>query len=96
MRERTGAPVIWTRGKYERSEEHRSGSRGAHRPQLKETLAALLLELPTDDLARIAEAVPAAAVAGTRYAEPQMRMLDGERRIGRGHRPRVPRDRNFR
>ena len=49
------------------------------RAQLKETLAALDLALSPADLARIAEAVPASAVAGTRYAAPQMHALDSER-----------------
>ena len=49
------------------------------RAQLRETLAALDLRLSADDLGRIAAAVPASAVAGTRYAEPQMRTLDSER-----------------
>jgi len=40
---------------------------------------ALQVELSPADLARIEEAVPASAVAGTRYGEPQMRMLDSER-----------------
>ena len=49
------------------------------RKQLREALSALDLTLSAADLARIAEAVPASAVAGTRYAEPQMRALDSER-----------------
>ena len=49
------------------------------RAQLRETLAALDLTLSVDELTRIAEAVPAAAVAGTRYAPAQMKTLDSER-----------------
>ncbi len=49
------------------------------RVQLKETLSALEVTLSADELARIAEGVPATAVAGTRYPEPQMRALDSER-----------------
>jgi len=49
------------------------------RKQLREALGALDLTLSAADLARIAEAVPASAVSGTRYAEPQMRTLDSER-----------------
>lgn len=49
------------------------------RAQLKETLGALDVTLSAEDLTRIAEAVPAAAVAGTRYAGAQMKMLDSER-----------------
>ena len=48
------------------------------RTQLTESLGALAVTLTTDDLTRIESAVPAAAVAGTRYGEPQMRMLDSE------------------
>ena len=63
-------------------------SRGPHivpvmgartRAQLRETLAAVDLVLFPADLAQIEEAVPATAVAGERYAAPQMRMLDSER-----------------
>ncbi|HET9208848.1 MAG TPA: aldo/keto reductase [Thermoanaerobaculia bacterium] len=49
------------------------------RAQLTESLGALGIGLSPEDLARIEEAVPAAAVAGTRYDEHQMRMLDSER-----------------
>jgi aryl-alcohol dehydrogenase-like predicted oxidoreductase len=50
------------------------------RKQLEESLGALQVHLSPEDLARIEEAVPASAVAGTRYGEEQMRMLDSERR----------------
>jgi len=49
------------------------------RVQLAESLAALHVELSPADLARIEEAVPTSAVAGTRYDEHQMQMLDSER-----------------
>jgi aryl-alcohol dehydrogenase-like predicted oxidoreductase len=49
------------------------------RKQLLDSLASLQLTLTKDDLARIAEAIPADAVAGTRYNEQQMQMLDSER-----------------
>jgi aryl-alcohol dehydrogenase-like predicted oxidoreductase len=49
------------------------------RTQLEESLGALRVELSPDELARIEEAVPASAVAGTRYDEHQMRALDSER-----------------
>jgi aryl-alcohol dehydrogenase-like predicted oxidoreductase len=49
------------------------------RTQLEESLGALKVELSPADLARIEEAVPASAVAGTRYDPLQMRMLDSER-----------------
>ncbi|HXO22851.1 MAG TPA: aldo/keto reductase [Thermoanaerobaculia bacterium] len=50
------------------------------RKQLAESLGALDVDLSPADLARIEEAVPAAAVAGTRYDERQMRILDSERK----------------
>jgi aryl-alcohol dehydrogenase-like predicted oxidoreductase len=49
------------------------------RAQLTESLGALAVSLSGDELRRIEDAVPAEAVAGTRYAEAQMRMLDSER-----------------
>jgi aryl-alcohol dehydrogenase-like predicted oxidoreductase len=48
------------------------------RAQLSESLGALEIRLSPDDVARIEEAVPASAVAGTRYDEHQMRVLDSE------------------
>jgi pyridoxine 4-dehydrogenase len=49
------------------------------RTQLAESLKALELKLSPEDLAQIERAVPAGAVAGTRYAEEQMRWLDSEK-----------------
>jgi aryl-alcohol dehydrogenase-like predicted oxidoreductase len=49
------------------------------RAQLTESLGALQVTLTSADVARIEEAVPAAAVAGSRYDERQMRILDSER-----------------
>jgi len=49
------------------------------RTQLQESLGALDLALSPEELARLEAAVPAAAVAGTRYHEKQMRDLDSER-----------------
>lgn len=49
------------------------------RAQILEALGALELSLSPADLARIEGAVPAAAVAGTRYDAHQMRILDSER-----------------
>ena len=49
------------------------------RAQLAESMGALQVTLTPADLARIEEAVPAAAVAGSRYDERQMRILDSER-----------------
>lgn len=50
------------------------------RMQLQEALGALKLKLSTDDLARIERAVPPEAVAGTRYDERLMKLLDSERK----------------
>ncbi len=53
---------------------------GARTPaQLAESLAALPIVLSPAELARIEAAIPASAVAGDRYAPPQMQMLDSER-----------------
>ena len=49
------------------------------RKQLSESLAALQVKLSASELARIEENIPASAIAGTRYDEHQMRMLDSER-----------------
>jgi aryl-alcohol dehydrogenase-like predicted oxidoreductase len=49
------------------------------RAQLAESLGALRVTLTPADVARIEDAVPASAVAGTRYDEHQMRALDSER-----------------
>ena len=50
------------------------------RAQLEESLGALSIQLTDDELREIEQAVPADAVAGTRYDEHQMRILDSERR----------------
>jgi aryl-alcohol dehydrogenase-like predicted oxidoreductase len=49
------------------------------RDRLAEAVAALDLELTEDDLAAIERAAPPGAVAGDRYDERQMAMLDSER-----------------
>ncbi len=49
------------------------------RKQLEESLGALDVQLTDADLQQIADAVPADAVAGTRYDEQQMRNLDSEK-----------------
>jgi aryl-alcohol dehydrogenase-like predicted oxidoreductase len=49
------------------------------RAQLSESLGVLQLKLSPADIARVEEAIPASAIAGTRYDEHQMRMLDSER-----------------
>jgi aryl-alcohol dehydrogenase-like predicted oxidoreductase len=49
------------------------------RAQLEESLAAARIVLTAAELEEIERAIPADAVAGTRYDEHQMRMLDSER-----------------
>ncbi|HEX7624180.1 MAG TPA: aldo/keto reductase [Anaeromyxobacteraceae bacterium] len=49
------------------------------REQLRESLAALVVKLSPDELARIEAAVPPEAVQGTRYDAHSMKMLDSER-----------------
>jgi aryl-alcohol dehydrogenase-like predicted oxidoreductase len=49
------------------------------RKQLDESLGALTIRLTPEEIGGLEEAIPASAVAGTRYAEQQMRMLDSER-----------------
>jgi aryl-alcohol dehydrogenase-like predicted oxidoreductase len=49
------------------------------RNQLAESLGALNVKLSADDLTAVEAAVPADAVAGTRYGEDQMRVLDSEK-----------------
>jgi len=49
------------------------------RKQLAESLAALKAKLSAAELARLEETIPPSAIAGTRYDERQMRMLDSER-----------------
>ncbi|MET7509016.1 aldo/keto reductase [Streptomyces albidoflavus] len=53
---------------------------GARRPErVAEALPAAELHLTEEELAAIEEAVPASAVAGARYAAPQLAQLDSER-----------------
>ena len=49
------------------------------RSQLSESLASVQIHLSPEDLAHIEDAIPASAIAGTRYDEGQMKMLDSER-----------------
>jgi aryl-alcohol dehydrogenase-like predicted oxidoreductase len=49
------------------------------RDRLHEALGALDVELTADDLERIEAAIPPNAAVGSRYAEPQMALLDSER-----------------
>ena len=50
------------------------------RTQLSDTLGALRIDLSSAELARIEDAIPASAVAGTRYDARQMQVLDSERK----------------
>ena len=52
------------------------------RVQLSESLGAVRVELSSAELARIEKAIPASSVAGPRYDEHQMKMLDSERGTG--------------
>jgi hypothetical protein len=54
------------------------------RKQLSESLAALQVRLAAADLAHMEERIPPSAIAGMRYDERQMRMLDSERQRRRG------------
>jgi aryl-alcohol dehydrogenase-like predicted oxidoreductase len=49
------------------------------RTQLEETLGALDIKLSPSDLAELEASVPAAQIAGTRYDERQMQVLDSEK-----------------
>ena len=49
------------------------------RAQLSETLGALSIQLSSTEIADLEAALPASAVAGTRYDEHQMHVLDSER-----------------
>jgi aryl-alcohol dehydrogenase-like predicted oxidoreductase len=49
------------------------------RSQLSESLKSLEVQLSPEDLAKLEQTVPAESVAGTRYDEHQMRILDSER-----------------
>jgi aryl-alcohol dehydrogenase-like predicted oxidoreductase len=49
------------------------------RDRLTESLGALDINLDSEDLAAIEEAIPAGAAAGDRYPEAQMSHLDSER-----------------
>jgi aryl-alcohol dehydrogenase-like predicted oxidoreductase len=49
------------------------------RAQLDEALGAMAIQLTDDEMKQLERAVPAEAVAGTRYDEHQMKVLDSER-----------------
>ena len=48
------------------------------RKQLEESLGALNVRLTPEEIARVEQAIPTSEVAGTRYDEHQMKMLDSE------------------
>jgi aryl-alcohol dehydrogenase-like predicted oxidoreductase len=48
------------------------------RQQLQEAIGAIAVKLSPEDVARVEESIPASEVAGTRYDERQMKMLDSE------------------
>jgi len=48
--------------------------------QVEEALSAAQIQLSNEDVRRLEQAIPPDAVAGARYAEPLMRMLDSEKR----------------
>lgn len=48
------------------------------RTQFQELLAAVEVVLSTEELTRIEAAIPGSEIAGTRYNEHQMKMLDSE------------------
>ena len=58
---------------------HTLNSTFMERPELRERNGGMCLRLSPEELLRLEEAVPASAVAGTRYDEHQMRALDSER-----------------
>ncbi len=49
------------------------------RTQLAENLAALDVKLTPEEISAIEAAIPPSAVAGTRYEEQQMKVLDSEK-----------------
>ena len=49
------------------------------RTQLAESLAALDLKFTPEEISAIEAAIPPSAIAGTRYEEQQMRVLDSEK-----------------
>jgi hypothetical protein len=57
----------------------RASYRGAHTDAADRIIGRAPVMLTPAELARIEAAVPAAAVAGSRYDEHQMRILDSER-----------------
>jgi aryl-alcohol dehydrogenase-like predicted oxidoreductase len=71
--------VAWVRAKGAEHGVTSVPTMGArNRTQLADALAGLEVTLTPADMAAIEAAVPAGAVAGTRYAAPQMATLDSE------------------
>jgi aryl-alcohol dehydrogenase-like predicted oxidoreductase len=72
--------IAWVAAKQRAQGPHTVPLIGARtRRQLEESLGALAISLTPAELARIEEAVPAAAVVGARYQEHLMQHLDSER-----------------
>ena len=72
-------PPSWRSPGWPPRRGHHPADRTKRRDRLAEALKALDLTLSADDLAAVEAAVPAAAVAGDRYAPAQMATLDTER-----------------
>ena len=72
--------IAWVRAKAASQNVTIIPTIGARKPsQLADALAALEVTLSPDEVATLEAAVPASAVAGSRYAAPQMATLDSER-----------------
>ncbi|HEY8080114.1 MAG TPA: aldo/keto reductase [Labilithrix sp.] len=72
--------IAWVRAKGDAQGVTIIPTMGARtRTQLREALASVEVKLDASEVAALEAAVPASAVAGTRYAEAQMKGLDSER-----------------
>lgn len=72
--------IAWVRAKSTHAQAPLVPTLGARtREQLSEALGALKIQLTVAEVAELEGAVPASAVAGTRYAAPLMQHLDSER-----------------
>jgi aryl-alcohol dehydrogenase-like predicted oxidoreductase len=72
--------IAWVRAKGDAQNVTIIPTMGARtRTQLREALASVEVKLDASEVAALEAAVPASAVAGTRYAEAQMKGLDSER-----------------
>lgn len=72
--------IAWVRAKARAAGVTLIPTMGARtRTHLDDLFAALAVELTPAEVAALEQAVPASAIAGTRYAEAQMKVLDSER-----------------